>query len=440
MTVAEVLRVSVRSSTGQVDLLAGPGTTAAALLARLPAAPSLPPGAGLVTLDGRALDARAPLGAQGVDDGDVLLVVEAVSAGAADPAAVRHTRRRQTGPLAGAALALAGALAVASSAGPAVRVAVAAAVLVLAALCLLAPAGRWGNACRLLAPPLSAAATGVLVLPAQRPGQAALACTAAGVTAAVVAAVLQASGRAARAGLAVELAVACLLAVLSWTGLVLGAPGPAVAAGLIAGSACLVRVLPALALDVPDEALLDLDRVSVHAWSTAPVRARRPLRVRSADVVRQVGDGRRLLDAAVVAVVLVALCCLPVLLGRPGAGVQRWGALLLTGCLAAAFALAARAFRGPVPRTALLLGGAGALVALSARLVAQGGAAAGLVTAAAALGGAAAVVAATALGRGWRSVRWARVGDLVEGLAVALALPAAVVAAGGVEHVRRLVS
>lgn len=440
MTVAEVLRVSVRASTGSVDLLAGPGTTPAALLAGLPPVPGLPTTAGLVTLGGRRLDAQTPLGAQGVDDGDVLLLVEALAPGAEEPAAVRQEPRQRTGPLVGAVLALAGALAVSLTAGPASRTVVATAVFALAALCMLAPASRWGDACRLLAPPLAAASTALLVLQPQRPGQAALACTAAAVTAALVAAVLQVSGRAALEGLTVELAGACLLAVVSWTGLVLGAPGPAVAAGLVALAACLVRVLPALAIDVPDEALLDLDRVSVTAWSAAAVKARRPLRVRSADVVRQVGDGRRLLDAAVVAVVLVALCCLPVLLARPASGLQRWGALLLTGCLAAAFALAARAFRGPVPRTALLLGGAVAVVVLSARLAGQGGGAARLLIVFAALGGAAAVVAAVALGRGWRSVRWARAGDLVEGLAVTLALPAAVVAAGGVEHVRRLVS
>ena len=52
--------------------------------------------------------------------------------------------------------------------------------------------------------------------------------------------------------------------------------------------------------------------------------------------------------------------------------------------------------------------------------------------------GAAAVLVAHAFGRGWRSVRWARVGDGFEGLCVALSLPAALLAAGGWEWFRQL--
>ena len=55
-----------------------------------------------------------------------------------------------------------------------------------------------------------------------------------------------------------------------------------------------------------------------------------------------------------------------------------------------------------------------------------------------AVGGLAAVLVAHAFGHGWRSVRWGRVADALEGLCVALAAPAALLAAGGGEWFRQL--
>jgi hypothetical protein len=63
-----------------------------------------------------------------------------------------------------------------------------------------------------------------------------------------------------------------------------------------------------------------------------------------------------------------------------------------------------------------------------------------LVVASLASAGLLVVVAAVALGRGWQSVYWGRVGDLLEALAVGLALPAGLLAAGVVEFVRQMVS
>ena len=50
------------------------------------------------------------------------------------------------------------------------------------------------------------------------------------------------------------------------------------------------------------------------------------------------------------------------------------------------------------------------------------------------------VVSATALRRGYRSTRMSRFADSVEGLTVALSVPLGIVAAGGVEALRRVTS
>jgi len=274
----------------------------------------------------------------------------------------------------------------------------------------------WGDACRLVAPVLVAAGTAVLLLGSDRPGQHALALTAAATAAAAAAAVLRALRDGAPEALLLELVVACVLAVAAGGALLSGVSLPTLAALLTALAVCLVRVLPAMVIDVPDEELLDLDRVAVTAWSAQLPGQRRRKRVRTAEVTRQVGESRRLLDAAVVAVVLTAGVGVPVVLAQGGSLLPRTGAIALGCCAAVALPLHARAVRGVVGRTALLLGGIAAAVATLAALIFSADDLQRVVlslTAAAA--GACTVVAAVALGRGWRSVRWARLADATEG-------------------------
>jgi hypothetical protein len=97
--------------------------------------------------------------------------------------------------------------------------------------------------------------------------------------------------------------------------------------------------------------------------------------------------------------------------------------------------------RDALARTALRASAAVCAVAFAWVLLAQASVtvryAAALTLAAAGL---VALVVSLAVGRDWRSVRWARVADMLEGAAVVLALPAGLVAAGFVEQVRQLVS
>jgi hypothetical protein len=163
-------------------------------------------------------------------------------------------------------------------------------------------------------------------------------------------------------------------------------------------------------------------------------------------VRERIRRGRLLLDSAVVAVVLTVAACVPAVLlhrDRPAGAdglVQTIASDVLVGCLAVGLPLCGRAVRGLLARLALLVGGAVAAVGLLAALLTDGTAARLAVVVTGALTGALVVPAALALGRGWRSVYWARLADVVEGLAVGLALPAGLLAAGAFEYVRQLVS
>jgi len=448
---APLLRLGVRGPAGVVDVAAGAGTTPGELLgddlrARLEVDPDVE--LVLVRRAGDPLQADQPLALQGVDDGDVLVVLvlrPGPGTEGGGPSAAVGTGRpgaaRRSGLLAGAVASLLGACLVAVGAGGWSRPGTAGVAVLLALLALVAPTGRWGDACRLVAPVLVAVGTAVLLLGSDRPGQRALALTAAATAAAALAAVLRALRAGAPEALLLELVVACVLAVAAGGALLSGVSLPTLAALLTALAVCLVRVLPAMVIDVPDEELLDLDRVAVTAWSAQLPGQRRRKRVRTAEVTGQVGVSRRLLDAAVVAVVLTADVGVPVVLAQGGSVLPRTGAIALGCCAAVALPLHARAVRGALARTALLLGGTAAAAATLAALIFsaddQQRVVLGLGAAAA---GACTVVAAVAVGRGWRSVRWARLADATEGLAVALALPAAVLASNGVEHVRSLVS
>ncbi|NHC14813.1 ubiquitin family protein [Motilibacter deserti] len=460
-TATSVVRLTLRSPSGSVDVAAGADVPLAALLGpdvrvRL----GVPPGddVRVVSRSGTPFDTAAPAAHQGVEDGDVLLVLAARApegsrrgrrqAAAQSASMARAARQGGGGALsrawllgvAAASLAGAGALAVdAAWAAPV--------VLLVALLSVVAPAGRWGDAARLLAPPVGAIATAALLLGPERAGEGLLAATGAGVVGAALAAVLlalpaPAGTSSAREGLRVELVAGALLAAVAGGGLLASASGRAVAAAVCAGAVCALRLLPMLAVDVPDSALLDADRTALGVWAATTGRRRRGrTRLRAGDVADRVRSGRRTLDAAVVAAVLAVLVALLVLLPGRGGGVVGWGSVALAGCVCAALPLQARTLTGSTARVVLLAAGAVAFAACMASLLAgfgpreRSGATAVLVAV-----GASTVLAAVALGRGWRSVRWARSAELLDGAAVALVLPAAVIAAGGIEWVRGLVS
>jgi hypothetical protein len=451
------VRLTVLGPGGEADLAVAPGALARDLLV----ADVLDPAAdapSLATVAGALLDPDRRLDDQGVEDGALIVVLPATAGPGAGRPASRRALRTETaaapaggralaaaprwGLLAGGLLALAGAAAVATGPRPfGVPVA-----LLLAALAAVAVPPRTAPLAAVRTAGAALAALGVwLLVGVDGPGRPLLAATAAAVAAALAAAAARTTGRGDEP-LLVELLAGCAVAAGCALGLVLGAPGTAVAC-LAAGAILpLVRLLPSSVVDVPDDVLLELDRLSVTAWSARDsrtgARRRRRVRLRQDDVAGTVGRGRRLLRAWSVAAAAATAVLSGGLAATEHVGWARAGVPVLLACLAAGLPLVARGLRERVPRVALLLGGLVAGTATGALLLTRlgDGPWAVAVPCALAVAGVGVAVAGAALGRGWRSVRWARFADGVEALAVVLVLPAALVAAGAVEWVRALVA
>lgn len=235
-------------------------------------------------------------------------------------------------------------------------------------------------------------------------------------------------------------------AVVSTTLLVVGAGEAGLWSALLVVALVVVRLLPTLVVDVPDDVLLAIDQLAVTAWSARDdqPRGRRRRRVVRRGEVRQLARrGGALLRAGTaggVAVVVVAGVLLLLVVG----GQPTWvvvGAEVQVGLVAVVLALLGRGYRDW--RLQVLLRAAGAvLLAAVALAVASRLDEGGLVALVAVLAvvAAGAVGAAVALGRGWRSVWWARVADVGQGLLFATALALTPLASGLFDHVWRFTS
>jgi hypothetical protein len=345
--------------------------------------------------------------------GGVLVAVMAVLPGVAlDPA---------TG-IAAAALALA-ALATALSRSPAPAAATISAPALAAGAAALAVALAHGGA--IDGPTRRLAVTAALV--------------AAGAVAAVRLGVTKADGRG-DDDAAVALGALVVAAAVQAAVLLTGAP-PVVVPALLAGAAPLVvRLAPRLALRVPDDQLIDLAHVSRTAASVRAPRPRGLGRVAERRVVAAVrGADRRATTAIAIASALPVVLMPAVLVSAAPRSVPGSGALALAACLVVALALGPRTARGAaahhLPRASAAL----VLVETAALGPVPGDVRMTLAVVAVALALVTAAVALLLL-RGWRSVVVSRLADAVESLAVVLALPAAAVAAGLVEILRRVTS
>jgi hypothetical protein len=194
------------------------------------------------------------------------------------------------------------------------------------------------------------------------------------------------------------------------------------------------RFAPSLAVDVPDDALLDLDRLAVTAWSARDTqrRSRRGRIVVAADAMeRLVHRASRIVTGAAAAILVTVLVASPLLLHAATIDLDRIGARCLAFFAGCSLLLAARSYRHAAARLLLRLAGLGALVALAAHLVSGPGA--GHVDTffyVTVVLGVVALAAAVATGRGWRSVWWSRRAEVAESLCGSLAFASAVVAAG----------
>lgn len=194
------------------------------------------------------------------------------------------------------------------------------------------------------------------------------------------------------------------------------------------------RFVPSLAIDVPDEALLDLDRLAVTAWSARDQQRtgrRGRIVVAGQAMGALVRSASRTVTAASAAILVVTAVSSPLLLASADLDLDRIGARSLVLFAGASLLLAARSYRHVAARALLRLAGLAALSALATDLATA--ASHTQVTAfffAVVALGMLALVVAVATGRGWRSVWWARRAEVSESLCGSLALSSAVVAAG----------
>ena len=450
-------RLTVRGATGSVDLAVPPWADVESLGREYAGATghSVPPV--LVTTTGRPLDPSRPLHQLPVAPGDVLVALdpEALAPQAPDSRSTPSaTRGPGTGPwsarpvLVGASVVCAVAACLAGGLSPSGPLRVASVmVLLLAAVAssLLAPVARGTlRTAHAMAAPAFAGAAGYLLVHSSATGGDLLALAVASTTAGVAAAVVR-TGADARLErlLRVWLVVAGGTAVAAAVALAVGLPGSSLWVLQFFLAVVAARLLPYLVVDVPDEVMLDIDRLAVTAWSAreAPRRGRRRVAVRPEGVSSLLRQGRDLLVAGAVAVAAVATAATVSLVLEPRWGVEALGVHLLLLFGGAALALTARSYRAAVPRAALRLPAALAVTAvLVVGLHGLSGSwlwwsLGGLAAAAPAV-----VAAAVSLGRGWRSVWWARTADVVEGLSVVLCVAAFPVAVGLFDLVRQLQS
>lgn len=454
-----VTAVTVHGPLGVLDLTVPAGATLADVSGVYAAEAGLPTALPLVTRTGETLQMTARIDTLGLLPGTVLVAI--------DPYArpvPRRTRARAgagdsaPGPVAGAASAtwLSIAVAIAVVAGwAATRLPVeerwpAVAVLLAAAVVGCLPIGALAVHRVVAAPAFAAAAVLALVwdpLPARLPMVLGAAALAAAVTAAVGRALAE-PGNPAEPALRTWLVVGAGWFALAGVGALTGVSPQTVWALLFLGAVLAARFVPEVAVDVPDQYLLDLERLAVTAWSARerPSGRRGRIVVSEQAVSGVAARGTRTVRAATTAVLVVVLVTAPLLLWTAVLPLDRTGARCLVGFGGASLLLAARSYRHAAARRMLRIAGVLALVVVAAVLLGAGpGDAAGpglsRLLACVAIGVAVALVlVAVLVGRGWRSAWWSRRAEIAEALCGSVAVGSLVVAVGFFRYLWELTS
>lgn len=194
-----------------------------------------------------------------------------------------------------------------------------------------------------------------------------------------------------------------------------------------------VRFVPMLSVDVPDQYLIDFDRLAVTAWTARERPAGRRGRIvvpRSAvDLVAE--RSTQTMVGACTAVLVACLVAAPSLAMLEVDSIDRIGVRCLLGFTGSAIVFSARSFRNAPARTLLRMAGLWVLGVLAVDLLSSMSPGWRATVAGAALAlGILMIVVAVAVGRGWRSAWWSRRAEIGEALSGAFALASLVVASG----------
>lgn len=193
------------------------------------------------------------------------------------------------------------------------------------------------------------------------------------------------------------------------------------------------RFVPALAIDLPDDYLIDLQRLAVTAWSARErPTGRRGRIVVPPELVDEVARrGARIVTAAAAAILVVVLVSGPFVLVTTDLPLDRIGARCLVFFGGAALLFAARSYRHVVARRLLWTAGVVSVVEVTLLMLGLVGDQTLSLATGAVIGLAGVLVlVAVVVGRGWRSAWWSRRAEVAETLCGAFAVSSLVVAVG----------
>lgn len=435
---ADSIVVSVHGPAGVLDLAVPPGASAADLAREYAAQSGLGTMPLLYTRLGDPLLAGVTLSDAGVDSGDVLVAATSVHRPA--PAARERMIARSSAPpgrisilwfaIASMLAVLAGWFATRSTSGNLRTITVD--LLVIAAVIGVVPLGRYAPH-RALAAPAFGAAAALVVVWDSHPERLPMVLGIAALGGAITAAVARSLAEHVEEGLRVWMVAGGLLFLVIGLSALIGLAPAATWSVLLVGAMFASRFVPSFAVDVPDQLLIDLERLAVTAWSARDrPRGRRGRAVASPRAVAVVArSGARLVTAACAAIAVISVVSAGLLLSSVTLDFDRIGARCLVFFAGAALMLAGRSYRHVGARALLRTAGLGCWALLAVELL-RGSSS----TFPAVLGtvsitlAALLVVVAVATGRGWRSVWWARRAEVAEGLAGAAALASIFVATG----------
>lgn len=292
---------------------------------------------------------------------------------------------------------------------------------------------------------LLAFAAGLLLAPAVPAGAVSIAVACGWGAVAVLAAVLSlvCTPRAATGALATAAILTGLLAALWALTALLGMTAGAACALTLAAAPVALRVLPTTLLNVQPGMFLDFARFQTLRWA---VRQRRPEPARTVSTAQAqtlVGRARAqwLTGTAVWCTAVAASAPAALVPWRADDVLVASGQLALAACTGVALALHSRRMPAGLLRWMPRAAAASVLVSAAAALVPRAVSAGGLLAAVVLLAAAVAVaLVALPAAAGARSLFWSRLGDVVEALAVALALPAGMLAASVLTLVRGMMA